>query len=88
MGQKNLAEIIQANPGCVAIVDNDQWTLYKSDPFGAEPYTDEMIEALELASSEDDLVPLGDNGYGSGNCYGGDILQALAKIVGMRVQSV
>ena len=29
-----------------------------------------------------------DGGYGSGNCYGGDILQALAKIVGMKVESV
>jgi hypothetical protein len=31
--------------------------------------------------------PLG-SGYGSGNCYGGDILQALAKIVGVKIESV
>jgi len=34
------------------------------------------------------VKPLGYGGYGSGNCYGGDILQALAAIVGVRVESV
>ena len=78
-----LAEIIKANPGCVAIVDNDDWTLYKSNPYadGAEP------EDLQLADADSH----GDRtagGYGEGNCYGGDLLQALARIVGIKVESV
>ena len=81
---KDLAKIIQANPGCVAIVDNDCWTLYSRDPSSLDE--DEDAEKYELANS-DDVMPVGD-GYGSGNCYGGDILQALAKIVGIKVESV
>jgi len=48
---------------------------------------DEDSEKYELAN-QSDVAPLGDGGYGSGNCYGGDILQALAKIVGIKVESV
>jgi len=82
---KDLVEIIKANPGCVAVVDNDCWTLYSKDP--DEVPEDETAEAYELAC-ESDVAPLGDGGYGSGNCYGGDILQALSKIVGVTVKSV
>jgi hypothetical protein len=39
-------------------------------------------------ADEKTINPLGDGGYGSGNCYGGDILQALALIVGLKVESV
>lgn len=89
---KDLVQIIKDNPGCVAIVDNDSWTLYKSHPH-EQPEWDsyEAEEAWykenELAS-ESNVKPLGDGGYGSGNCYGGDILQALAAIVGVKVESV
>ena len=85
---KDLVKIIEQNTDAVAIVDNDRWTLYAKDPWSFEDedaaYEDDNI----LARSEDELEPLGDGGYGSGNCYGGDILQALAKIVGIRVESV
>lgn len=30
--QKDLVQIIRDNPGCVAMVDNDCWRLFKSDP--------------------------------------------------------
>jgi hypothetical protein len=83
---KDLVQIIKDNPGCVAIVDNDCWYLYKSDPY-ADGLDDDDVEALELAN-DSDIAPLGDGGYGSGNCYGGDLLQALAVIVGIKVQSV
>jgi hypothetical protein len=83
---KDLVQIIKDNPGCVAIVDNDCWHLYKSDPY-ADGLDDDDVEALELAN-DSDIAPLGDGGYGSGNCYGGDLLQALAVIVGIKVQSV
>lgn len=81
---KDLAAIIKANPGCVAIVDNDSWTLYSKHP--DEIAEDDVVESYELAC-ESDVAPAGD-GYGSGNCYGGDVLQALAKIVGIKVESV
>ena len=86
--KKDLVEIIKANPGCVAVVDNDCWHLYKHDPstLGDDP-SDQEIEANTLAS-DGEVIELGDGGYGSGNCYGGDLLQALAHIVGIKVTSV
>lgn len=81
---KDLAAIIKANPGCIAIVDNDCWTLYSREY--AEMEDHEGAEKYELAN-DGDVAPLG-AGYGSGNCYGGDILQALAQIVGVKVESV
>lgn len=87
---KNLIEIIKSNPGCVAIVDNDCWSLHKVDPDefdGDDDDYDEWMEANELAN-DSNIQPLGDGGYGSGNCYGGDLLQALAAIVGIKVTSV
>lgn len=91
--QKDLVKIIKANPGCVAIIDNDCWHLYRKHPYedGPEeesPNREAWEKANELACDSDDLVEHGDGGYGSGNCYGGDILQALAKIVGVKVESV
>jgi hypothetical protein len=85
--QKDLVEIIKANPGCVAIVDNDCWSLHKVHPSSLGDCSDEELEANELAS-DGEVKELGDGGYGSGHCYGGDILQALAKIVGIKVESV
>lgn len=85
---KDLAEIIKQNPGCVAIVDNDHWTLYKQHPYGGpdDVDEDEWMKANELANA-DDVKSIGE-GYGSGRCYGGDILQALAQIVGIQVEGV
>lgn len=87
--KKDLAQIIKDNPGCFAIVDNDCWTLYKSEPPETEDGDeyDRWLSANELAA-DGEVISLGDGGYGSGNCYGGDLLQALAKIVGMKIQSV
>jgi hypothetical protein len=82
---KDLVAIIKANPGCVAIVDDYSWTLYSLDP--NELPDDVDAERYELASDRD-VAPLGDGGYGSGSNYGGDILQALAKIVGVKIESV
>lgn len=73
--KKDLVEIIKANPGCKAIIDNDDWVLRSS-------------KGRTLASAGDDIVERGDGGYGSGHCYGGDILQALAEIVGVKIESV
>lgn len=81
MAKKDLVQIIRDNPGCVAVIDNDCWTLYKDDATYREGVD-------EIASSDDSFEGLPQDGYGSGHCYGGDILQALAKIVGITVESV
>lgn len=83
MAKKNLVEIIKANPGCVAIIDNDQWTLYKADPTEENDGPDN-----ELASSDDYLEPMAGSTYQEDNCYGGGLLRALAVIVGVKLESV
>lgn len=79
---KALAEIIKANPGCIAVIDNDEWSLYKKG------YTqgDENYQEMMLADDSTHAGP--DEGYGSGNCYGGDLLQALAHLAGIKIESV
>jgi hypothetical protein len=85
----DLVQIIRDNPGCVATIDNDCWWLLPAEPEGlSEEEWDDWRDKSELASSNDKLLPLGNGGYGSGGCYGGDILQALAVIVGIKVESV
>ncbi|MBX5010868.1 hypothetical protein HJB67_12975 [Rhizobium lentis] len=92
--EKDLVQIIRDNPGCIAVIDNDHWSLHAKDP-SENPHEDddnyEAYEAWEEANTlaqAGDVKRLGDGGYGSGNCYGGDILQALAVIVGIKVESV
>jgi len=90
---KNLVQIIQDNPSCYAEIDNDCWTLYKEDPYNipdnlSDEEEDNWNNSNKLISSDDYFLPLGDGGYGSGSSYGGDILQALAAIVGITVKSV
>ncbi|MFP5516348.1 MAG: hypothetical protein ACLGJC_25120 [Alphaproteobacteria bacterium] len=80
MHAKDLVQIIRDNPGCRAVIDNDAWWLYPADSEDAD--TDPLVTSSELIGA------LGDGGYGSGSCYGGDILQALAVIVGINVESV
>ena len=88
---QDLVEIIKANPGCIATIDNDYWILHAapSKPLHemSEDEHEEWYESGEIAHSGK-VKPLGDGGYGSGNCYGGDILQALAIIVGISIESV
>jgi hypothetical protein len=91
---KDLVQIIRDNPGCVATIDNDSWTLSKDTPqpddfdkWGYEQQ-DKWLKAQELASSEDKLKPFKGETYQSGSCYGGDILLALAEIVGIKIESV
>ena len=94
---KDLVKIIRDNPGCVAVIDNDTWSLLRK-PSSHDPHknddTDEGYEKSEkwheanALANDEDIQPLGDGGYGSGNCYGGDILQALAIIVGIKIESV
>lgn len=90
MSNINLVETIKANPGCVALVDNDCWQLFKKHPDtfdGEDDDYDDWIAENEIAN-DGSIEPIGDDGYGSGHCYGGDLLQALAAIVGIKVESV
>jgi hypothetical protein len=106
MAKKNLIKLLKDNPGCVAIIDNDCWYLYKAHP-DQNPFDiddadlsekeqaklwkdyEKWEKANELANSDDTFSPrLGDGGYGSGHCYGGDIMQAMAVILGIKLESV
>ena len=81
--KKNLVQIIRSNPGCVAVIDNDFWYLLKARPSNWDDMTRqqqyEWRETAELATAD---------GYGHGGCYGGDILQALAEIAGIKIESI
>lgn len=85
---KDLVKIIKANPGCIAIVDNDCWSLHREDPSKAGPDHDspnrEAWERANELAHDGNIKPLGDGS----NCYGGDLLQALAIIVGIKIESV
>ena len=48
---------------------------------------EDFLDNSQLAS-DGEVIRLGDGGYGSGNLYGGDLLQALAQIVGVKIESV
>lgn len=88
---KDLVQIIRDNPGCVAVIDNDCWILHRKDPndcpFQEEGAADAWHQSNMLCD-DSSVARLGDGGYGSGPTYGGDILQALAIIVGIKVESV
>lgn len=90
----DLVDVIRANLGCVAIIDNDNWELCKPPPpkevldgMSDDEYDEWCETGRVLVNSHATIVRRG-GGYGSGNCYGGDILQALAEIVGIKVESV
>jgi hypothetical protein len=92
--KKDLVDLIKANPGATFVVDNDYWTMHRENPYGPNSAPDEDdYEAFEAwennnkLASDSDVTARG-SGYGSGNCYGGDILQALAVIVGVKIESV
>ena len=91
MVKKDLVQIIRDNPGGVFTVDNDTWRYEPALPKPDKEMTgadwDARWKEHPLAECGK-VVELGDGGYGSGGCYGGDILQALAVIVGVKVESV
>ncbi len=87
---KDLVQLIRDNPGAVFTVDNDCWWMLPAPPKGAEEMTDDEWDRYNDATlaRDGEVIPLGDGGYGSGCSYGGDILQALAVIAGVKVESV
>lgn len=72
--KKDLVQLIKDNPGAKFSIDNDCW--FMTTPDGE---TD--------IARDGEVIPRG-SGYGSGCLYGGDVLQALAEIVGVKVESV
>lgn len=88
--KKDLAQIIQENPGCVARIDNDYWEISKNDapPDNFNDWDDEKREAwwqsqiIAKSSDYDDSDSLYSGHYGWG------VMQALAKIVGITVTGV
>lgn len=87
---KDLVQIIKDNPGCIATVDNDCWWLQAAPTKPIDEMTEDEREAWydrPYLASDSDVFPRG-SGYGSGCTYGGDLLQALAEIVGIKVESV
>jgi hypothetical protein len=91
---KDLVQIIRENPGCVAEIDNDYWVLLRIDPdnnpidYDVDEDGAEAWDENNILARDGEVIPLGDGGYGSGHSCGGDILQALAAIVGITIKSV
>lgn len=89
--KKDLVQLIRDNPRAVFTIDNDCWWMLPAPPKPLDQMSDEELDAYEAAeplARDGNVKPIGDGGYGSGSSYGGDILQALAVIVGVKIQSV
>ena len=89
--KKDLVQVIRDNPGCIATVDNDCWYLHKAPPKPIDDMTDDEYDEWQKngeIANDSNVKRLGDGGYGSGCIYGGDLLQALAVIVGVKIESV
>lgn len=93
MNIRQLADLIRANPNCEFNIDNDDWWMnrvpYEDNPFDYDEQPEEASkweEDNQLCNAGD--IDYYDNGYGSGPNYGGDVLQALALLAGVKVQSV
>lgn len=78
-----LIKILQEEKHIVVTIDNDCWWIERSE---RHPEYEEDSEDNVLIDDTD--IPYYDSGYGCGNTYGGDILQALAIIHGVKVESV
>lgn len=88
---KDLVQLIRDNPGAVFTVDNDCWWMKPAPPKPLDEMSDAECDAysdVEPIARDGEVIALGDGGYGSGSSYGADIMQALAVIVGVTIESV
>ena len=69
---KDIVRLILANPGCVAVIDNDEWWI--------------QDESEEVIISSGEIKRNSKNSRG--HLYGRDILDALAAEVGLKVSDV
>lgn len=93
----DLAALVRQNPACIFMVDNDCWWMQRepedNNPFDGDSEDEDELNQYDNWSinniiCESDDIAYYSNDYGSGSSHGGDILQALAKIVGVTVESV
>ena len=87
---KDLVQIIKDNPGCIATIDNDSWWLHRAPPMLVEDMSETEYDDWRdfgVLACDSDVESIG-MGYGAGCAHGGDILQALAIIVGIKIESV
>jgi hypothetical protein len=83
----DLAELIRQNPGAVFQVDNDCWMMFAAPSKPREEMTDEEYDSWSMeVIARDGTVK--SNFGGHGHVYGGDILQALSEIVGVKIEGV
>jgi len=90
---KNLVQIIRENPGAIAEIDNDGWSLYSANwnnppDFGDQIDQDDWVQKNTLVTSADQIESLEGTSYGDNDTYGTAILLACAQIAGIKVTSV
>lgn len=85
---RDLATIIRENPGCVAIIDNDEWEIKKARPEDYDDWTIEEQDAFDASSQLASSLCRYRDTTDRGHVYGTDILIALASIVGIKIESV
>jgi hypothetical protein len=82
--ERKLAEIIKANPGAVAYIDNDNWHLDKPIPHElanwSEEKQNEWYDSCELTNSA--AFPK------LGVSYGHGLLQAMAALLDIKLEIV
>lgn len=81
---KDVAKLIRENPGCVARIDNDSWTLYRADP-STGPDDDAWHDANVLAEDSDAIQP---DGSGFDPSSPNTLLAIVGGLVGLRVEGV
>ena len=63
---KDLVEIIKNNPGCVAEIDNDCWSLFKQDPYEDRPdfkTFEDLIQKIITKKRKPQTVEFSDQSY-------------------------
>ena len=84
--REDLVELIKANPGATFMIDNDCWWMLPKQPKpDAEMLDADWDEWQETKLADDGTIKRIEGG---GNCHGADVLQALAQIVGVKVEGV
>lgn len=73
---EELVAVIKANPGACALVDNDNWQLYKTNPYTSDTDADGWYEENEIARGDSPVDA------------GGGLLEALATICGITIEGV